>query len=117
LSAKYNLVCEQATTFNFQFVIQDESNGVVTPWNLTGYTGTMTVRPFVGSNTTTLSLTTANGGVTLEGISGRVVVNISATTTADLTPSRYSYDLVVSSGGTVTRILEGRFVVTGGVTV
>jgi hypothetical protein len=117
LSAKYNLVCEQATTFNFQFVIQDESNGVVTPWNLTGYTGTMTVRPFVGSNTTTLSLTTANGGVTLEGISGRVVVNISAATTANLTPSRYSYDLVVSSGGTVTRILEGRFVVTGGVTV
>ncbi len=117
MSAKYNLVCEQATTFNFQFVIQDESNGVVTPWNLTGYTGTMTVRPFVGSNTTTLSLTTANGGVTLEGISGRVVVNISAATTADLTPSRYSYDLVVSSGGTVTRILEGRFVVTGGVTV
>jgi len=117
LSAKYNLVCEQATTFNFQFVIQDESNGVVTPWNLTGYTGTMTVRPFVGSNTTTLSLTTANGGVTLEGISGRVVVNISAATTTNLTPSRYSYDLVVSSGGTVTRILEGRFVVTGGVTV
>ena len=77
----------------------------------------MTVRPFVGSNTTTLSLTTANGGITLEGISGRVVVNISAATTADLTPSRYSYDLVVSSGGTVTRILEGRFVVTGGVTV
>ena len=77
----------------------------------------MTVRPFVGSNTTTLSLTTANGGVTLEGISGRVVVNISATTTADLTPARYNYDLVVSSGGTVTRILEGRFVVTGGVTV
>ena len=117
MSAKYNLVCDQAATFNFQFVIQNEVNGVVTPWNLTGYTGTMTVRPFVGSNTTTLSLTTANGGVTLEGISGRVVVNISAATTANLTPSRYSYDLVVSSGGTVTRILEGRFVVTGGVTV
>ncbi len=117
MSAKYNLVCEQATTFNFQFVIQDEANGVVTPWNLTGYTATMTVRPFVGSNTTTLSLTTANGGIVLGGANGRITVTISAATTADLVPARYSYDLVLNSGGTVTRALEGRFVVTGGVTL
>ena len=37
--------------------------------------------------------------------------------TEDLTPARYAYDLVVNSGGTITRILEGRFVVTGGVTL
>lgn len=30
MSAKFNVVCDQATTFNFQFVIQDD--GV--PWNL-----------------------------------------------------------------------------------
>lgn len=117
MSAKYNLVCEQATTFNFQFVIQNEVNGVVTPWNLTGYTATMTVRPFVGSNTTTLVASTSNGRITLGGANGRITVNIASTVTDDLTPSRYSYDLVVNSGGTITRILEGRFVVTGGVTV
>ena len=117
MSAKYNLVCEQATTFNFQFVIQNEVNGVVTPWNLTGYTATMTVRPFVGSNTTTLVASTSNGRITLGGVNGRITVNIASTVTDDLTPSRYSYDLVVNSGGTITRILEGRFVVTGGVTV
>lgn len=117
MSAKYNLVCEQATTFNFQFVIQNETNGVVTPWNLTGYTATMTVRPFVGSNTTTLVASTANGRITLDGVNGRVTVTIASSVTDDLTPSRYSYDLVVNSGSTVTRILEGRFVVTGGVTL
>ena len=117
MSAKYNLVCEQATTFNFQFVIQNEVNGVVTPWNLTGYTATMTVRPFVGSNTTTLVASTSNGRITLGGANGRITVNIASTVTDDLTPSRYSYDLVVNSGGTITRVLEGRFVVTGGVTV
>jgi hypothetical protein len=117
LSAKYNLVCEQATTFNFQFVIQDETNGVVTPWDLTGYTGTMTVRPFVGSNTTTLVASTTNGRMYLAGTAGRITVTIDATDTANLTPSRYNYDLVIDSGGTVTRVLEGRFVVTGGVTV
>lgn len=116
MSAKYNLVCEQATTFNFQFVIQDEVNTVITPWNLTNYTATMTIRPFVGSNTTTLVLTSADGDITLGGATGRITVNISATDT-NITPARYSYDLVVNSGGTITRILEGRFVVTGGVTL
>ncbi len=48
MSAKYNLVCEQATTFNFQFTIKNDS----TPWNLTNYTAVMTVRPFVGASTT-----------------------------------------------------------------
>lgn len=117
MSAKYNLVCEQATTFNFQFVIQDESSGAVTPWNLTGYTATMTVRPFVGSNTTTLVASTSNGRIVLGGNNGRITVTVASTVTEDLTPARYVYDLVVSSSGTVTRILEGRFVVTGGVTL
>jgi len=117
LSAKYNLVCEQATTFNFQFVIQDETNGVVTPWNLTGYTATMTVRPFVGSDTTTLVASTTNGRIVLGGANGRITVTVASTVTDDLTPSRYAYDLVVNSGGTITRVLEGRFVVTGGVTL
>lgn len=117
MSAKYNLVCEQASTFNFQFVIQNENNGVVTPWNLTGYTATMTVRPFVGSNTTTIVASTSNGRITLDGVNGRITVTISANDTGDLTPGRYNYDLVLNSGGTVTRALEGRFVVTGGVTL
>jgi len=117
LSAKYNLVCEQATTFNFQFVLQDEANGIVTPWDLSGYTGTMTVRPFVGSNTTTIVASTSNGRMSLDGANGRITVTIAAGDTENLTPSRYSYDLVLNSGGTVTRILEGRFVVTGGVTL
>ena len=107
MSAKYNLVCEQATTFNFQFVIQDENDGAVTPWNLTGYTATMTVRPFVGSNTTTLVASTDNGRIVLGGNNGRITVTVAASVTEDLTPARYAYDLVVNSSGTITRILEG----------
>ncbi len=57
MSAKYNLVCDQATTFEFQFQILNN----LIPWNLNGYTGTMTVRPFVGANTTTVVASTANG--------------------------------------------------------
>ncbi len=112
MSAKYNLVCDQATTFNFQFQIKNDS----TPWNLTGYTGTMTVRPFVGATTTTVVASTANGAMVLTALTGRVNVTLSAATTAAITAGRYSYDLVLDSGAEVTRILEGKFIVTGAVT-
>lgn len=116
MSAKYNLICDQATTFNFQFVIQDDQNGVTTPWDLTNYTATMTVRPFVGATTTTVVASTQNGRITLGGVTGRITVGIDATTTGDIVPARYAYDLVLDSGSVVTRILEGRFIVTGAVT-
>lgn len=112
MSAKYNLVCDQATTFNFQF--QVTNNG--TPWNLTGYTGTMTVRPFVGASTTTVVASTANGRMTFDAPNGRVIVTLSSAITGAISAARYSYDLVLDSGSTVTRILEGKFVVTGAVT-
>jgi hypothetical protein len=113
MSAKFNLVCEQATTFNFQFQIKNDS----TPWNLTGYTGTMTVRPFTGSTTTTLVASTANTRMTFEALNGRIIVTVNSTLTGAITPGRYVYDLVLNSGATVTRILEGKFIVTAAVTV
>jgi hypothetical protein len=112
LSAKYNLVCDQATTFNFQFQILNDS----TPWNLTGYTGTMTVRPFVGATTTTVVASTANGRMVLTALTGRINVTLDAATTAAIAAGRYAYDLVLDSGSSVTRILEGKFIVTGAVT-
>jgi hypothetical protein len=112
LSAKFNLVCDQATTFNFQFQILNDQ----TPWNLTGYTGTMTVRPFVGASTTTVVASTANGRMVFTPLQGRINVTLSADITADIVASRYSYDLVLDSGSSITRILEGKFIVTGAVT-
>ena len=112
MSAKYNLVCDQATTFNFQFQILNDS----TPWNLTGYTGTMTVRPFVGASTETVVASTANGRMVLTALTGRINVTLSSEITGDISAGRYSYDLVLNSGGTITRILEGKFIVTGAVT-
>ena len=113
MSAKFNLVCDQATTFNFQFQVLNDN----TPWNLTGYTGVMTVRPFVGASTTTVVASTDNGRMVFDALNGRITVTIDATTTGNIAASRYSYDLVLDSGGTITRILEGKFVVTGAVTI
>jgi hypothetical protein len=112
LSAKYNLVCDQATTFNFQFTINN--NNVLL--DLTGYTGTMTVRPFVGATSTTVVASTANGRMVLGGAAGSVTITLSATITGAIGSGRYSYDLVLDSGATITRYLEGKFIVTGAVT-
>jgi hypothetical protein len=76
----------------------------------------MTIKPFSNSTTTTLLASTANGRIVLNNDAGRVTVSFTATNT-NITPSRYVYDLVLTSGVTVTRILEGKFIVTPGVTV
>ena len=108
----YNQVVPQATTYVFACKVQEDS----TPWDLTGYTGTMTVRPFLGSTSTTLVASTANGKLTLGGAAGTVTVTLTATETA-IKADSYVYDIVLNSGGTITRILEGQFIVTAGVTV
>ncbi len=114
MSAKYNLVCDQATTFNWQFQILNDS----IPWNLNNYSGTMTVRPFIGASTTTVVASTDNGRMYLSQGDGRINVTIDADTTGAIPAGRYVYDLVIEAGttGEVTRLLEGKFVVTGAVT-
>jgi len=76
----------------------------------------MTVRPFVGASTTTVVATNDNGRIAIDAPNGRITVTLSAATTGAIVASRYAYDLVVNSGSVVTRILEGKFIVTGAVT-
>ena len=111
MPATYNLVCPQATTFEFQF--RPQTDGV--NWDLAGYTATMTVRPFAGSTTTTLLATTANGKIVIDTNAANVTVTFSAVDT-NIKPESYVYDLMLYSGDTI-RLLEGKFLVTAGVTV
>ena len=112
MTATYNLVCPQATTFTFAF--KPQTDGVA--WNLTNYTATMTVRPFAGSSTTTLLATTANGLININTSTSVVTVTFSATAT-DISAENYVYDFVFYSGSVTTRLLEGKFLVTAGVTL
>ena len=111
MPATYNLVVPQATTWEFQF--QPQTNG--TPWDLEGYTATMTVRPFLGATSTTLVATTENGKISIDTAQSLVTVNLSAVDTA-IKAESYVYDLMLYSGD-VIRLLEGKFLVTAGVTV
>lgn len=112
MTATYNLVAPQATTFVFQFQVKTDN----TPWDLTNFEATMTVRPFAGSNTTTLLATTGNGKIVFDDLLGRATVTFSATET-NIKAQDYVYDFVFNEGTVVTRILEGKFIVTAGVTV
>ena len=113
MSGKYNIVADQAATFNFQFQILDNT----TPWNLTGYTGVMTVRPYLGATTTTLVCSTSNGRMTFTPLTGRIQITASASIMAAISAGRFVYDITLTSGGgEVTRILEGKFIVTAAVT-
>jgi hypothetical protein len=112
LTATYNLVCPQATTFTFAFRPQTDG----TNWDLTGYTATLTIRPFAGSSTTTLLATTANGKISINTTTSVVTVSFTASET-NIKAETYAYDLILTSGPTVTRLLEGKFLVPIGVTV
>jgi len=108
MSGKYNIVADQGATFNLNFTIA--TDGVAL--NLTGYTFAMQVRRSTNSSTTLLSLTSA----TMTSV-GTVAVTVSAATMNDVPAGRWVYDIeLTSSGGEVTRYLEGRFIVKAQVT-
>ena len=103
----YNIVADQGASFTLAFTI--DTNG--TPWNLTGYKARMQVRPFVESTTKIFDLTETDG-IALGGVLGTVTVTRSAAQMAAARAGRHVFDLELESGGgTVTKILKGRFVI------
>lgn len=101
----YDFEIEQGTTFNKEFLYKDVNDD---PVNLSGYTARMQVRSTVSSADVLLSLTTENGRITMGGAAGTIDLDLTATDTAAITWRRGVYDLeIVSSNGTVTRLLQG----------
>lgn len=112
MAGSYNIVIEQGATWNFNFRVETDGVG----WNLTDYTARMQVRESTASTTKLLDLP-VDGTINLTS-TGHVSINVSADTTADLPAGRWVYDFELESvGGEVTRLLEGRFIVSPEVTV
>lgn len=108
MSGKYNIVAEQGATFNLNFRVETDG----TAWNLSDYTFAMQVRRSTSSSTTLLNITSA----TMTSL-GHVSVTVPAATMSDVPAGRWVYDIeLTSSGDEVTRILEGRFIVSPQVT-
>jgi hypothetical protein len=101
----YDFTIYQGATFLRVLTWKDEANALV---NLTGYTARMQIRSNKDSADPTVTLTTENGGIALGGAAGTITLTITATDSAAITESEGVYDLeLVSSGGVVTRLLQG----------
>lgn len=114
MAGRYNMVCDQGSTFSLTFTIK--TDGV--PWDLVGnYTARMQVRSFLNADTVIIELTTANSRISFLA-SGVTTLTLTATDTTGLSTGRHTYDLefIQTSTSVVTRVLEGKFVVRGEVT-
>jgi hypothetical protein len=114
MSGRYNMVCDQGSTFSLVFTIKTDG----TAWSLVGnYTAKMQVRSFLNANTVLIELTTANSRISFSA-GGTVTLSLTAANTTDLPAGRHTYDLELTetANGVVTRVLEGKFVVRGEVT-
>lgn len=108
---KLNLICPQGSTFNRVLTYKIDDN----PVDLTGYSARLQVREYHYSDDFIVSLTESSG-ISLGGSAGTIDILLSASATQEFVSGDYVYDLELVVGGTVTRLVEGKFTVTPEVT-
>lgn len=110
---RYNIKVYQGSTFSL--APQWKIDGTYV--NVTGYTAAMSVKNSPTSVSSIIDLTSANGRITVGTTDGKFTLNLTAAETTALAAGNYVYDLEVTApNGTVTRLLEGGFIVYEGVT-
>lgn len=109
----YNFTLDQGSDWDLNVVYKDANGDVI---NLTGYTAAMQLRQNYNSDTADLTLSTSNGGITITGAQGKLVLHATAGQTGALDAGFYVYDLEITSGGVVTRLIQGQVTVSGEVT-
>ena len=94
------LSIEQGANFNTVLDLKDAAGGIL---NLAGYEVAAQLRKSYYSSTATdftMTITDASAG--------QITMAMSPTVTANVTPGRYVYDVLITSGaGVKTRIIEG----------
>ena len=108
-AGKYDFTLEQGTTFSREITVQDSGSAM----NLTGYTPRMQMRSTHDSSTIALTFT----ATVSNAAQGKISLSATDTLTSAVEEGIYVYDLEIeSSGGTVTRLMEGNVTVTPEVT-
>ena len=112
-AGKYNISAEQGATFKRVLIWKDS---VGTPIDITGFTSKMQVRAGYGLDVL-LDLSTANGKIIIiASVNGKFSINETATNMSALKAGVYKYDIEMTNGAEVTRILEGSFTVSEEIT-
>jgi hypothetical protein len=107
MAIKANLIIDQGTDYQTDITLTDLDDNTV---NLSGYTANAQIRKtYTSSNAVSFS-------VSLEEATGVVKLSLTDTQTANITPGRYVYDVLLTSNNVTSRIVEGIVTVTPGVT-
>jgi hypothetical protein len=94
------LTLEQGANFNTVLDLKDSAGGIL---NLSGYSVAAQMRKSYYSNTATNFTMTIS-----DAAAGQITMAMNAANTSNVTPGRYVYDILLTSGsGVKTRIIEG----------
>ena len=109
-NAKFNIVDTANTGFNFSTT---NSVGIGTT---TGWTGSSQMTKSTAIGSTAFPVATFTVGIDTTASSGYgLTVSLGSTDTRSIKAGRYVYDVLVGSGATVYRIIDGNILVRGGV--
>ena len=109
-NAKFNIVDTANTGFNFSTT---NSVGVNT---VSGWTGSSQMTKSTAIGSTAFPAATFTVGIDTTASSGYgLTVSLGSTDTRSVKAGRYVYDVLVGSGATVYRIIDGNILVRGGV--
>jgi hypothetical protein len=109
VAAFTELLIEQGATFSTTVNVEDTAGAAI---NLYGYSASSQMRKsfYATSNTKITSIVTGNAN-------GEITLSMTAANTANLTPGRQVFDLLITSPSSVkTRVVEGIIVISPGVT-
>ena len=109
MAAFTELLIEQGATFSTTVNVEDTAGAAI---NLFGYSASSQMRKsyYATSNTIITSTITGNAN-------GEITLSMTAANTANLTPGRQVFDLLITSTvGVKPRVVEGVIVISPGVT-
>lgn len=106
MAAEWNFTIDQGAEFDRTLTWRDNND---TPIDLTGFTGDLQARFKVSSAAIILQMSTSNSRMILGGANGTIRLKLTAAESRVLDFLVGVHDLeLTSSGGAVTRLLEGQ---------
>lgn len=107
MAIKANLIIDQGTDYSTSITLTDVDDNAI---NLADFTAQAQIRKtYSSSNSVSFS-------ISITDTQGVIQLSLTDTQTANLTPGRYVYDVIMTTANTTTRVVEGIVTVTPRVT-
>jgi hypothetical protein len=107
MATKANLIIDQGTTFSTSLNLTDENGDIL---DMNGYVANSQIRKWYTSTNSVSFSTSINTGA------GTITLELSSNQTSNIASGRYVYDVEISDGISISRIVEGIVTVTPNVT-